>query len=345
VGGAPRNFGSSCRMGPGPFFVPEGDEYDSAFFNKQPKFLHYRPELALLTSLEFDHADIYPDFACLRSAFVRFVRLLPPHGLLMVCDEYEEALGVAKQAACRVRTYGYGEGADLRGILRSDERGMPVLEIIDQKVSLGSFSMPIPGRHNGLNVLGCVGILRWVGGGAESIRRGLEGFLGVRRRQERIGEVNGVLFLDDFAHHPTAVRETVRAVRMQHPGARVLAVFEPRTHTSRRNVFQQEYVDAFLEADHAFCLPVFRAEALSDSDRFDPELWSIQVRERGGRAEAVSDPLDLARRLLNVCKEGDVVLFMSSGNLSAAMKECMEGGRQGLDEKTGGGPPFSAGFP
>ncbi len=344
VGGEPRNFGSSSRVGTGPFFVTEGDEYDSAFFNKKPKFLHYRPEMALFTSLEFDHADIYPDFESLRREFVRFVRLLPPHGLLMVCDQYEKALDVAREAACRVETYGYGDGADLHGVLQPGESGRQVMDIVHRGKPLGSFPLPLSGRHNGLNVMGCVGILRHAGISSDLIRQGLAGFLGVRRRQEPVGEAGGVLFLDDFAHHPTAVRETLSAVRMQYPGRRVLAVFEPKTHTSRRKIFQREYEDAFLQADLSFCLPVFRAETLEDAERFDPDLWSRNIRERGGDARAVTGPEDLERNVVEACREGDVVLFMSSGNLSNVMSECIK--KRKMEEKTapaapsiGDGPP------
>jgi len=323
VGGEPRNFGSGSQVGEGPFFVTEGDEYDCAFFDKRPKFLHYRPELALFTSLEFDHADIYPDFDTLQRAFVRFVRLLPPSGLLMVCDQYAEARRAAAEAACRVETYGYGESADVRGLFLTGDDGGPVLEIVHSGESLGLFPLPLSGRHNGLNVLGCVGILRRIGVSTDLIREGLAGFLGVRRRQEPVGEAGGVVFLDDFAHHPTAVRETLLAVRMKYPGRRIVAVFEPRTHTSRRRIFQNEYAEAFLDADLSFCLPVFRADALDVSERFDPELWSRMVREGGGNAQTVAGPDHLEQSLMETCRGGDVVLFMSSGNLSNVMRDLM----------------------
>ena len=316
IGGEPKNFGFGSRVGNGPYFVTEGDEYDCAFFDKRPKFIHYRPELALFTSLEFDHADIYPDLDALLQAFTRFVGLLPPSGLVMVCDEYPEARSLAAKAACRVQTYGYGEGTDLRGVYHAVGGKAPALEIVHMGESLGSFPLPLSGRHNGLNVLGCVGILRWIGIPSERIRQGLAGFLGVRRRQEPVGEAGGVLFLDDFAHHPTAVRETLRAVRMKYPGRRLLAVFEPRTHTSRRKVFQNEYAEAFLEADISYCLPVFRSESLEASERFDPDGWSRMIRVRGGLAHSVSGPEELEKRLLDVLRAGDVVLFMSSGDLS-----------------------------
>jgi len=339
VGGEPTNFASSSRLGSGPFFVTEGDEYDSAFFDKRPKFLHYRPELALFTSLEFDHADIYPDLDALRRAFAGFVRLLPPSGLLMVCDQYPDARSVAGEAACPVETYGYGEGADLHGVYCLGNNGEPTLEIVHKGDPLGSFSLPLAGRHNGLNVLGCVGILRRIGVSTERIRQGLAGFLGVRRRQEPVGEAGGVLFLDDFAHHPTAVRETLQAVRMKYPGRRLLAVFEPRTHTSRRRTFQEEYVDAFLGADISFCLPVFRSEALDVSERFDPVLWSRMLQQRGGKAQAVSGTDHLQQRLLETCRAGDVVLFMSSGDLSGVVSVLT--GKRG--ESNGASVPPAAG--
>lgn len=320
VGGEPKNFGTGSRLGKGPYFVVEGDEYDSAFFEKQPKFLRYRPQMALFTSFEFDHADIYPDLASLRREFVRFVRLLPSKGLLLVCGEYPEAVEIALEASCRVETYGYHEDAHWRGVLNSDSNGAVILEVYFRDQLKGRFPLPLSGRHNGLNVLGSIGLLHHMGISPETLRAGLSGFMGVRRRQEVVAEVGGILLVDDFAHHPTAVKETLKAIRMRYPGRRICAVFEPRTHTSRRNIFQKEYAEAFGEADLAICTGVYRADSVAPEDRFNLDLWVKDLRNRGRQAFCVDSMEDLGRFLSEKCRAGDVVLFMSSGDLANNIK-------------------------
>ncbi len=316
VGGEPLNFGRGSRLGGGAYFVVEGDEYDTAFFDKGPKFLHYRPRAALFTSLEYDHADIFPDLASLREAFRRFVRLLPPEGRLMVCAEYPEAVQIGGEAACTVETYGYGREADWTGRLETSAAGVARLEVRHRGEPVGTFSLPLSGRHNGLNVLGSVGLLIGLGFQGEELERGVECFCGVRRRQEEMGEFGGVRIVDDFAHHPTAVRETLRGLRERHPDRRIVAVFEPRTQTSRRRVFQEAYVEAFLEADLAVCAPVYRPESAPLGDRFDPGAWVKGLREKGARGYAAGDPEDLVAFLETECRPGDLLVFMSSGNLS-----------------------------
>jgi len=321
VGGEPKNFHSSSRLGKGPYFALEGDEYDSAFFLKEPKFLHYRPQMAIFTSFEFDHADIYPDLDALRREFTRFVQLLPRDGLLLVCSEYPEAVEIARTASCKVETYGYEGHPDWKGDLEWDRvDGTATMEVAGRNGKGGRFPVPFPGRHNGLNVLGCLGLLHHLGVSGEALKKGLNEFLGVRRRQEKIAEVGGILLLDDFAHHPTAVRETLQAIRMRFPGRRICAVFEPRTHTSRRNIFQTEYAEAFGDADLSFCKKVFQPDAVSPEDRFDPEAWTRDLRDRGKEAFHEKEEGELGPMLLEKCREGDVILFMSSGNLSNLIK-------------------------
>jgi UDP-N-acetylmuramate: L-alanyl-gamma-D-glutamyl-meso-diaminopimelate ligase len=320
VGGEPTNFGSSSRLGKGKFFVVEGDEYDSAFFDKGPKFLHYRPRAALFTSLEFDHADIYPDLASIREQFLRFVALLPPDGVLLVCSEYPNAVEIARSAPCRVETYGYGKGADWAGELEEAPGSFGTLTVSFRGRYEGTFPLPFSGRHNALNALGCLGLLARLGFEAAGLRPCLERFKGVRRRQEIAGEVNGVLLMDDFAHHPTAVRETLGGIRGRYPGRRIVAVFEPRTNTSRRNVFQGEFAEAFSLADVAMCAPVYRPETVSPQDRFNPSAWAEEIRRRGKAAYSFDDSGDLERALLQTCRSGDVVLFMSSGSFATLLE-------------------------
>jgi UDP-N-acetylmuramate: L-alanyl-gamma-D-glutamyl-meso-diaminopimelate ligase len=314
VGGEPKNFPSSSRFGTGPYFVVEGDEYDSAFFDKGPKFLHYRPRFSLFTSLEYDHADIYPDVDSLRTQFRRFVQGITPEGLLLVCSQYPTAVEIAREASCTVETYGYGQESDWRGVLRQNDPDGLTIEVSFLRSFVGSFSSHLSGGHNGLNILGCIALLSRLGVQIEQIRRGLYGFLGVRRRQEILGEVDGVLLVDDFAHHPTAVRETIRSMARRFPGRRILAIYEPRTHTSRKSVFQKEYVEAFQEANLAVCARIFRAETVPEEDRFRPDLWEKQMRERGKEAYYLQEMGDLERFLVQSARPGDLVLFMSSGD-------------------------------
>ncbi len=321
VGGEPNNFGSSSRVGNGPCFVIEGDEYDSAFFDKKPKFLRYQPQVALFTSLEYDHADIYPDLASLKKEFLHFVRLLPRDGLLMVCDEYKDALDIAGEAVCTVETYGYREDSHWRGVLREEGTRGVTLEVIRQGALIGAFDFPMAGRHNALNLLGCLGILTHLGVSSESLGIGLSEFKGVRRRQEILGEEAGVLLMIDFAHHPTAVRETINAIRSRFSERRILTVFEPRTHTSRRNIFQDEYVEAFMGSELSICTKVFRSETVPPMERFSPEAWVDGLRNRGKDAHYIEDTEDLILFLGRECREGDLVLFMSSGDLVSVIDE------------------------
>ncbi len=324
VGGEPTNFGCSSRLGRGKHFVIEGDEYDSAFFDKGPKFLHYRPEVALFTSLEFDHADIYPDLASIRRQFARFVELVPRQGLVMVCNEYPVAVEIARNAACKVETYGFGRDADWRGRLREPPGEAGSFEVSHGGRALGIVPLPLTGRHNALNLLGSLGLLAHLGFEPEALKACIEGFRGVRRRQEIAGEVNGILLMDDFAHHPTAVRETLAGLRSRYPGRRIVAVFEPRTNTSRRKVFQTGYVEAFSAADVAMCAPLFRPETIDPEERFRPDLWAEELRKRGKSADWFGDPDSLEQALTETCRTGDVVLFMSSGSSDELFRKLKE---------------------
>lgn len=341
VGGEPLNFSSSSRYGAGPFFVVEGDEYDSAFFDKGPKFLHYRPVYALFTSLEYDHADIYPDEESLRAQFLRFVERIPARGLVLVCAEYPGAVKIARRGACRVETYGFGPDADWLGkILDQGPEGF-VLEVLCKGDSFGVFRCRLSGSHNGLNALGSLALLSRLGVATEVLREGLAGFAGVRRRQEFLGEEGGVVLVDDFAHHPTAVRETLKALRRRFPGRRVLAVYEPRTQTSRRAVFQKQYAEAFEGADLVLCSRLFRAEAVPERERFRPELWEQDMRRAGRKAHYIPDIKDLETFLVEHARPGDLLVFMSSGDFEGLPARVLS--RLSLGRKEGAGRAHATG--
>jgi len=320
VGGVPRDFPVSYRLGKGPHFVIEGDEYDSAWFDKRPKFLHYRPRIAILTSIEFDHADIYRDLPHLVESFRMLVRILPPEGLLVACADYPEVVAVAGEAPCpvrfyrtvvrpggaplptepwQVRTTGEGEGHTR---FRA-ERGEESFE----------FSLRLPGLHNGANGAAVAIVLSHLGFAPDQVAEAFRGFRGVARRQETVGEFGGVLLLDDFAHHPTAVRETIAAVRARYPDRPVTAVFEPRSNTSRRRVFQREFAEALAEADSIVVAPVFGADRFPPEERLDPEGVAAAVRAAGRTARHLDGVDRIVEYIVSTARPGDLVLIMSNG--------------------------------
>jgi UDP-N-acetylmuramate: L-alanyl-gamma-D-glutamyl-meso-diaminopimelate ligase len=320
VGGVPKNFPVSYRVGSGSHFVVEGDEYDTAYFDKGPKFLHYRPKVVLLTSIEFDHADIYRDLAHVKESFRKLSALAPPDGLLVACGDYPDVVEVAGEARCPVVYYATETGAVPGGLpgetwavtVTGESGGMTGFRMTADGRPL-DFRLPLPGLHNAANAAGAAIILLRLGFSPERIAGAFEGFAGVRRRQEVVGEFRGVLVLDDFAHHPTAVRETVRAVRGRYPGRRIVAVFEPRSNTSRRKVFRKEFAAALAEADEAVLAGVFGAEKIPEEERLSPEEVAADIRELGRPAAFVPGVDEIVARLASSCGPGDLVLLMSNG--------------------------------
>jgi UDP-N-acetylmuramate: L-alanyl-gamma-D-glutamyl-meso-diaminopimelate ligase len=312
VGGVARNYGTNFRLGAGAPVVVEGDEYDTAYFDKGPKFLHYRPRTAILTSLELDHVDIYRDLAHYESAFVRFVRLLPADGCLAVSATYPRAVELARVSAARVVTYGGGP-ADYHARRVALGPDGARFEIVERGRPLGEATLPLGGAHNVENALGVVAAARALGLGAGEIAAGLRTFEGVRRRQEVRGEVAGVVVVDDFAHHPTAVRETIAAVAARYPGRRVRAVFEPRSNTSRRRLHQAEYAAALAGAP-CVALRVPEPHDMVPADqRLDVERLVGDLRARGVQARAEPDVDALVGLVAAEARPGDVVLVMSNG--------------------------------
>ncbi len=328
VGGVPKNFPVSYRVGAGPRFIIEGDEYDTAYFDKGPKFLHYRPKVALLTSIEFDHADIYRDLEHVRESFRRLAAILPPEGLLVACADYPDVVAVADTARCPVVFYATRQATispavavevwTVRGA--GEQGGMTAFRMEDGTRSL-DFRLPLPGIHNAANAAGVVAIMLRLGFSPGSVASAFERFQGVRRRQEVVGEFRGVLVIDDFAHHPTAVRETLRAVRARYPGRRIVAVFEPRSNTSRRRVFQQEFARALSEADRVILAGVFGAEKIPEPERMSPEEVVASVRAAGRPAEHVPAVDDIVTRLSGTCREGDLILLMSNGGFGGIQEK------------------------
>lgn len=314
VGGIASNFDSSYRLGSGRDFVIEGDEYDSAFFDKTAKFLKYLPDIAVIGNVEYDHADIYPDMEALRIAFRRLVNLIPQNGLLLLGADCPEAIALGRMARSPVETFGFSEGADWRAGEMEPFGDHTRFELTYRGDQLGHFEVPLYGAHNVRNALAALAVGHAAGVSHERLRTGLREFQGVRRRLELRGEVRGVSVYDDFAHHPTAILETIRAIKFTYPDKRVWAVFEPRSATSCRRIFQDDFVHAFHEsgADEVVLAAVFRA-SLPEAERLSVDDIVKELVQRGGRARTLPGVPEIVATIAREAREGDIVVLMSNG--------------------------------
>jgi UDP-N-acetylmuramate: L-alanyl-gamma-D-glutamyl-meso-diaminopimelate ligase len=315
VGGISRNFGRGYQLGSGEFFVVEGDEYDSAFFDKGPKFLHYQPQAVLLNAIEFDHADIYRDLEHVKDAFARLLAILPADAPLLVCSDFPAALAVARAARKPFSTFGFHDTADwqVREVV-DDGKGFSFV-VMHGEDEIGRFTTPVMGRMNIRNVLGVSALCLELGLSAEEIRPGIASFLGVERRQELVGEANGVTIIDDFAHHPTAVAVTIEAVRLRYPRRRLWAVFEPRSNTCRRRIFQRPLTTALAGADRIVIGPVFTKpqDPVATEDLFSPAEIAADLTAVGKDTHEGQGVDEICDFLTSACRAGDVVLIMSNG--------------------------------
>jgi UDP-N-acetylmuramate: L-alanyl-gamma-D-glutamyl-meso-diaminopimelate ligase len=320
VGGLPADFPESFRAGDvGAPFVVEGDEYDSAFFEKSPKFWQYEPRVAVVTSIEHDHIDIYPDMASYRAAFLQFVARMPADGLLVANAADPEVRALAATAPCRVSHYAL-DGQDTGGLHPEwlaapvrPEAGLQPFDLFFGGSACGRVSSPLAGRHNVANAVAALAMAaEGAGAPLRDLTRALPGFSGVRRRQELRGVADGVRVYDDFAHHPTAVRETLRALRDRHAEGLLFALFEPRSATSSRKLHEAQYAAAFDAADVVLLAPVGRAE-IPEVERLDVERIAAAVRAAGRQAEAASGVDAIVARVAELARAGDTVLAMSNG--------------------------------
>jgi UDP-N-acetylmuramate: L-alanyl-gamma-D-glutamyl-meso-diaminopimelate ligase len=324
VGGEVLDFGGNYKLGGGRYCVLEGDEYDTAFFDKGPKFLHYRPQAVLLTAVEFDHADIYRDLEHVKDAFRKLVTLVPADGSLIVASDFPHAREVAGERS-DVTTFGLGPEAQWRvANLRDD--GQTVFDIVHAGSQVCTARIRQPGAINARNALGVFVMARALGLEPQQILPGLESFRGIARRQEVVGEYRGITLVDDFAHHPTAVAGTIAAMRLRYPKRPLWAVFEPRSNTSRRKVFQQEYVDAFKGADRVIIGGVFQKEsdALSKEELFSPEQLAHDLIERGVRVRAYPQIETIVQAVKRNAKPGDVILLMSNGSFGGLRQKLVD---------------------
>lgn len=334
VGGVPGNFDRTARAARGSHFVIEGDEYDTAFFDKGPKFLHYRPQTAILTSIEFDHADIYRDLAHCQESFRRLMAILPEDGCVVARWDHDAVAEVASEAGCEIRRYGPGQDWDGRIESVDTATGRMTFSVLREGEVFGTFTTLLVGEHNLYNQVAAVAALEREGLTAEELERGFATYAGVRRRQEIIGEPGGVTVLDDFAHHPTAVKLTLEALRLRFGGRRLWAIFEPRSNTSRRSVFQAAYAQAFDEADVTVIAPPQDLARIAEGERMDAGRLVDDIRARGNEAflwgVGADGPLPpdpcadaIAAQIAAQVAPGDVVAVLSNGGFGGLHRKLL----------------------
>lgn len=333
IGGVPQNLPSGARLGSGRPMVLEGDEYDTAFFDKRSKFLHYRPTRAILTSVEFDHADIFSGMDEVRAAFAAFVELIEPQGDLVVNADSPEAMGIAALARCRVLRYRVlPEGdedvgsAEYCAVVRSKPGSRrTAFEVFEHGTSLGVMSTQLMGAYNIGNVLAAAAVARAEGVSAQHLREAIRRFRGVKRRQELLGLAQGVRVIFDFAHHPTAVQLTVRALRRRYPDQALHVCFEPRSSSSHRRAFSEGYVGSFDAASRVYIAPLYRPQKVDEAERLDTEALARAVTARGVEATAYHDIESLAQSVIDGASPGDTVVLLSSGSFGGLGDRLLEG--------------------
>lgn len=324
IGGIPKNFSQSFKNPEGNYFIIEGDEYDTAFFDKVPKFVHYRPKHVILTSVEFDHADIYKDLQAVKDSFAKLMHLIPENGTLLACAEDANVMELRQLAKCKNSfTYGFHKDADFMAkILFQDQNGLG-FEVHHKGEILGPYAMQITGDYNVLNATAVVAMSKCLGFSENKIQRAMESFEGVKRRQEILGEPNGILVIEDFAHHPTAVRETVKGIQKKYPGRKVFSVFEPRSATSRRKVFQKDYVEAFKGSHEVMLAQAFDQTKIDTENRFSSEELVADLKASGVTAETFPSADTIVSALKTRAHRGDVVLIMSNGGFDGIYQKLM----------------------
>lgn len=313
IGGIPKNFSQSFQNPKGNFFVIEGDEYDTAYFDKVPKFTHYKPKHVIFTSCEFDHADIYKDLQAVKDAFATLMKLIPENGTLLACAEEENVMELVKfSRASKTWTYGKTKGDYQFQTLKVGDQGTDFL-VTFKKEKLGEFHITLTGDYNILNTLAVIGLSHQLGWDLKQVQKALTSFEGVKRRQEVLGEPKGILVIEDFAHHPTAVRETVKGIKAKYPGRKLFGVFEPRSATSRRKVFQKDYVEAFQDCDETLLAKAFDQSKIDSENRFSSEELIADLKKSGKSAEVYDSADQIVQDLVKKSRSGDLVLIMSNG--------------------------------
>jgi len=327
VGGVAENFGKSYGLGQGSDMILEGDEYETAFWDRGPKFFHYHPDDLIITALEYDHADIYPDFDSYQLAFERLVNLVPRNGRVILWGDSKDSGPALRRAAaralCPVETYGFAGENDWTASEPAFEGEYMNFRVLHAGKLYGEFRLAASGRHNVLNALAAIAVAAGRGISAEMLGKALASFRSVRRRLDVKGEHRGVLVVDDFAHHPTAVRATIEAARGRWPGRRLWAVLEPRSNSMRRKVFEDSLPQALAAADRVALGGVFRAQQLGDDNRLDPETVAARVRALGKDARVVAGGEAMAEFLAANATPNDLLLLMSNGSFDGLCEKLL----------------------
>lgn len=324
IGGILHQFESNYRIAKGACFVTEGDEYDTAFFDKESKFFHYRPDIAIITSLEFDHADIFNDLEQIKRSFKKFVGLLPQTGLIIAHTEDANVAEVVDGAPCPVESYGLTEHSDWRIVDPQFRPGRSTFEISYRSKPYSTLSIGQSGYYNCLNSTAVAAVMHHLGYEKQKIADGLGGFKGVKRRQEIRGQVSNITIIDDFAHHPTAVGETLKGLKKAYPNNRLIAIFEPRTNTSRRSVFQQKYVASFADADLSIIRDVGSDKPVDGDDRFSSVRLAEDLRKRGLSAWAFADTDQIIAHISKIAQPGDIIAVLSNGGFDNIHERLLE---------------------
>jgi UDP-N-acetylmuramate: L-alanyl-gamma-D-glutamyl-meso-diaminopimelate ligase len=313
IGGIPENFGSSFALGSGREFILEGDEYDTAFFDKGPKFLHYFPDAAILTSVEFDHADIYKNLDEVETAFKRLVNLIPRRGLLIAWDGHTNVDKCVSRALCRIERYGFAQTSTWHIADVEYSSSNTAWRVMHNREMWGEFEFSLAGEYNVLNATAAAAMAADYGIGSDAVTEALREFRSVKRRLEVKAELYGVTIIDDFAHHPTAIAQTLKALRARYAGRRLWAVLEPRSNTLRRKVFQHELAQSLSLADQVVVADVFKSEAIPENERLDPAAVVADLNANGRPAQLLSNADAIASTMAPQLRPGDLVAILSNG--------------------------------
>jgi len=315
IGGIAENFGSSFHLGKGKHFILEGDEYDTAFFDKGPKFLHYFPDAVILTSVEFDHADIYKDLDAVETAFKRLVNLVPRRGKIIAFESGDSVDRSVAKAFCPVRRYGSTAKA-MDGFRIVDMEFKPDRThwyVLEAGEVWGELEMPLAGEYNVWNATAAAVMARCYGIPVQKIREALEAFKSVKRRLEVKAQVNGITIIDDFAHHPTAIAGTLKALRTRYFGARLWAILEPRSNTLRRRVLESDLARSLAQADEVIVANVFRSEAIPENERLELPALAAGIKQNGRPVRLLADADAIVETIAPELRSGDIVAILSNG--------------------------------
>ena len=313
IGGVAENFATSFQLRPTRTFIVEGDEYDTAFFDKGPKFLHYFPDALILTHVEFDHADIYADLEAVKTAFKRLVNLVPRRGRIVAYDGSANVTECVSRALCRVERYGFSDAAEWRIANLRHAGGLSQWEVWTGDALWAGLEMRMAGEHNALNATAAAALASGQGIGKDAIQRALASFKSVKRRLEVRAEIAGITIVEDFAHHPTAIRETLRALRSVYPQSRLWAVLEPRSNTLRRKVLEHDLVESLRLADRVVLAGVYQQERIPESERLHPEDVVASLNAKGAPAELHPGADAIVDAIAPQLAPGDVVAILSNG--------------------------------